>query len=100
MAPEQLALMKQLFAGMRVAIAIEPCGQLVKTSSPFVDGQRVTLLELSFDQLLANDAVFDRLQAAHTLDDVKAAAKDIPGLKINLDPEITIEFVGNRAENR
>jgi len=94
MSPEQLAMIKQMFAGMKIAIAVEPSGQLVKTSSPFVDGSRVTLLDLSFDDLLAHDAVFSRMQTARTLDDVKVAMKDIPGLRINLDPEITIEFAG------
>jgi len=93
-APEQLAMMKQIFAGMRVYVAVEPAGQLLNTSSPFVDGQRVTLVDLSFDQLLANDAVFSRLQGARSADEAKAAMKAIPGLKVNLDPEITIEFAG------
>jgi hypothetical protein len=90
--PEQLAMIKQLFAGMRISIAVQPDGPVVRTSSPFVDGQKVTLFDFSFDQLLNNDAVFSRLQTARSIDDVKAAMKDIPGLKINLDPEITIEF--------
>jgi hypothetical protein len=93
-APEQLAMMRQLFAGMRVYVGIEPAGQLVKTNSPFVDGQRVTLVEVSLDQLLANETVFSRLQGARSVEDAKAAMKDLPGLKIDLDPEITIEFVG------
>jgi hypothetical protein len=92
MPPEQLAMVKQIFAGMRVAVAIEPAGQLVKTTCPFVDGNRVTLVDVAFDQLLANDTAFVRLQAAHTVEEVRAAMKDVPGLKVNLDPEITIEF--------
>ena len=47
-----------------------------------------------FDQLLANDAAFSRLQNARTIDDVRAAMKEMPGLRVNLDPEITIEFEG------
>ena len=91
---EQMQMIKQMFAGTRVSVAVEPAGQLVKTSSPFVDGQRVTLVEIAFDDLVANDAGLARVQAARTFDDVRAALKTIPGLKINLDPEITIEFVG------
>jgi len=92
MSPEQLAMVKQMFAGMKIAIAVEPAGRLVKTSSPYVDGGRVTLVEFSFDELLAHDGIFARMHTAQTLDDVRAAMKDIPGLRINLDPEITIEF--------
>jgi hypothetical protein len=90
--PEQLAMIKQLFAGMRVAIVIEPQGQLVKTTSPFTDGHRVTLVDVAFDQLFSDDTALSRLQTARSLDDVRSAMKSIPGLKVNLDPEITIEF--------
>ena len=38
----------------------------------------------------ANEAVFARLQGARTVNDVKVATKDVPGLRINLDPEVTI----------
>jgi hypothetical protein len=95
--PEQLAMVKQLFAGMRIAVAIEPAGQLVKTSCPFVDGNRVTLVDVAFDQLLANDTAFVRLQSARSVEDVRAAMKQVPGLRVNLDPETTIEFVPNIA---
>ena len=99
-APEHLAVVKQIFTGMRVSVAVEPIGQLVKTSSPFVDGPRVTLVDVAFDQLLANDAAFARLQTARTIDDVRAAIKDVPGLKVNLDPEITIEFMSAKQPSR
>jgi hypothetical protein len=94
--PEQLAMVKQIFGGMRVAIAIEPGGHLVKTNCPFVDGSQVTLVDVAFDQLLANDAAFSRLQTARSIEDVRAAMTEVPGLKVNLDPEITIEFTSAR----
>jgi hypothetical protein len=74
-----------------VTIAVEPAGALVKTSSPYVDGQRVTLLDLDLDLLLKDD-VLTRVRAAQTPDELKAMMKDVPGLKLNLDREITIEF--------
>ena len=59
-------------------------------------GQRVTLLEVDLDRVLGDDAFLARLQAAKTPDEVRAVLKDAAGLKINLDPEITIEFSGQR----
>ncbi len=40
----------------------EPAGTLVKTSSPYVDGQRVTLLEVDLDEILKDETVVSRLQ--------------------------------------
>ena len=34
----------------------------------------------------------DRFKAAGNIDDARAALKDVPAVKINFDPEITIEF--------
>jgi hypothetical protein len=89
--PDQIARAKPLIAGARLAIVIDPVGQLVRTSSPYVDGRRVTLIDVDADQLL-QDETLRRLQAAGSTDDARAALKDAPAVKINFDPEITIEF--------
>ena len=90
--PQQVAMIRQLIAGAKLSIAVEPSGHLVRTSSPFVEGQRVTLLDLDFDEVTKDEAVVSRLQSVRSVDDAKAALKDVPGVKINFDPEITIEF--------
>ncbi len=90
--PEQMAMMKQMFAGARIAVAVEPAGRLVRTTSPWVDGQRVTLIDLEFDQLVTNDAALERLQGIQNFMDARAALKDIPGLKVIVDREAMIEF--------
>jgi hypothetical protein len=79
--------------GARVSIAVEPNGRLVKTNSPFADGNRVTVLEVDVDQVLENQLLLSRLRAGRTVDDYWSAIKDVPGLKVTLAREITIEFV-------
>jgi hypothetical protein len=89
---QQMALVRSLLAGARVSIGVEPSGELVKTSSPYVDGGSVTLLDVNLDQVLTNEALLTKLQSSTTPDEIKAALKDVPGLKITLDREVTIEF--------
>jgi hypothetical protein len=89
---DQIAMLKPMLAGARISIAVEPAGRLVRTSSPYVTGQRVTLVDVNVDSLLADDTLLQRLQAARTPDEAKTILENVPGLKINLDPEITIEF--------
>ena len=91
--PEQLAMAKQLFAGAKVNIGVEPAGTLVRSSTPYVSGQRVTLLDVDFDQLM-NGAVLERIRGVTTVDELRAVLKDVPGLVVNLDPLITVEFAG------
>ena len=89
---QQIAMVRQMFAGARVTIAVEPAGTLVHTSSPFVDGSRVTLLDVDVDQLLQDETLLPRVRAAKSADELKAILHGAPGLKINFDRAITIEF--------
>lgn len=93
---DQVAMFKQMLGGARISILVEPVGQLVRTSSPYVDSSRVTLIDVDLDLLLNSDTALSRLQAARSAEDVKAILKDNPGVKVNLDPEITIEFAPQR----
>jgi len=88
----QLAMIKTALAGARVLLVAEPSGRVVKTSSPYADGQRVTLLEVDLDEILKDATLLPRLQAAKTNDEAKAILQAASGLKINLDRDITIEF--------
>jgi hypothetical protein len=94
--PSDVAMLKQMFGGMRVAIQIQPVGRVVRTNSPYVDGQTVTVFDLDLDELLKNEAQLNRLQNANTADEVTAALKDTRGLKIALDSDISIEFTPAR----
>ena len=91
-APQQMAMIKSLLAGARVLLAVEPDGSLVETNSGYVDGPRVTLLEVDLDQVLRDEALVARLQAATTPEQLRAAIKDVPGLKLTLEREIRVEF--------
>jgi hypothetical protein len=89
---DQMALIRPMFAGARMSLAIEPNGQLIRTSSPYVDGRRVILVDVNLDSLLANDALLQRLQASKSVDETKDLLKNVPGVRLSLDPETTIEF--------
>ena len=91
-ATAQIGMIKTLLAGARVLLAVEPAGTVVRTSSPYVEGPRVTLLEVDLDEVLKDETLLPRLQAATTPDEAKAVIKGAAGLKINLDRAITIEF--------
>ena len=91
-ATAQIGMIRTALAGARVLLAAEPAGAVVRTSSPYVEGQRVTLLEVDLDAVLKDETLLPRLQSAATPDEAKAVIKGASGLKINLDRAITIEF--------
>jgi hypothetical protein len=89
---QQMALLRTMLAGAKVEIEVEPVGLLVDSNSPYVYGPRVTLLEMNLDDILTNDALIRRVQASKTPDELRDAIKNVPGLKVNLDHEVTVEF--------
>ena len=89
---EQIEMVKQLLAGARLTVAVEPEGRLVQTSSPFVDGNRVTLIDLDIDKAAGDPDLVKKLQSPRTFEEAKAAVNSVPGFKITLDPEISITF--------
>jgi hypothetical protein len=90
---EQITMVRQLLAGARLTVAVEPAGRLTQTSSPFVDGNRVTLLDLDIDRAASDPDLAKKLQSIKSTEDTQAIVNSIPGLKITLQPEISIEFV-------
>jgi hypothetical protein len=90
---DEMAMMKQMFKGMRILMAVDVEGKVVKTNSPYAEGNRVTILDIDMDKLLANpdvkslDPIFEG-----SLDDARKALKGVKGIKMNLEPEVQIEF--------
>jgi len=96
-AAQQAAMMKEMFKGLHMGMSVEVEGKVVKTNSPYVEGPKVTLMDIDFDPLLSDEQGFKALSAkmeAAKGDDRKTmeALKGIKGLKIVTDPEISIEF--------
>jgi hypothetical protein len=84
-------MMKSMLAGMKIDFAVQ-VGRVVKTNIPYVSGGTVTLLSMDFDQVLSNPAALEKLQKAKSLADTKTALQGLKGIKVSLDPELTIEF--------
>lgn len=91
--PQAMAMMKSFLQGMKIDIAVQ-VGRVVKTNIPYVQGGTVTLLNMDFDKLLADPTAFDRIQKAKTPEETRAAMKNVQGLQVNLDPQLTLEFSG------
>lgn len=90
--PAQLEMMKKMFDGLKIAINLDVDGTIVQTNSPYVEGSRVTLLEMDFAELLQNEAALRKVSQPKSIEEAKAVLQGIKGFKINLDREVTVEF--------
>jgi hypothetical protein len=94
--PEQMEMVKTLMQGMRVAMIVEVDGTLVRTSSPFVEGNRVTVFDFDFGQLVNDQKGLELLASQPptgpmTFDEMTRLMQKVKGIKYS-GPEVTIEF--------
>lgn len=93
--PEMMAMAKAMFAGFRVGIVLQPAGEIVKTNATWVEGSRVTLLEMDLGALLQDEKKLRDIQAAlgpnPSVTELKPYMAGLKGLKLN-EPVVTVEF--------
>ena len=93
-------MVMQMFKGLHMGMAVTVEGKLVKTNSPYVEGSKVTLMDIDFDQLLSDEKAFKAFSGKMDMtgDDRKMmeALKGVKGVKITTDPEVSIEFTPDK----
>ena len=93
--PMIMNMIKTMFQGFKINIDLEVVGTIVKTNAEYVNGSRITLLEMDMAALLADEAKLKALQGKigpdASLTEVKPYLKDIKGIKID-GPSISVEF--------
>ncbi len=93
--PMLMGMIKSMFAGFKLNIDLEVAGAIVKTNAEYVNGSRLTLLEMDMDSLLADEAKLKALQgqigSEPSLSAIKPFLKDIKGIKID-GPTINVQF--------
>jgi len=98
-APDTDAMVRQTMVGMmlkdmRVTLAVQVAGKIEKTDAEYVDGPKATLLEMDFNQLLADPAKTKALAHAQPegLEDIKKLIHSAPGMKAELKDTVKISF--------
>lgn len=91
--PMMIGIMKQMFAGFKVAIDLEVDGKIVKTNADYVNGSRITLLELELAGLLEDEAKLRELQGklGASLAEIRPFLKNVKGVKVN-HAVVTVEY--------
>lgn len=94
MGEQMFEMMKPMLKGLRVSIAVEVEGRVVKTNSAFVSGNRVTYMDIDFGALLADEKALKEFSQDldGSLDRQKAALAKVKGMKVHLEPEMFVEF--------
>lgn len=93
--PAMMEMVKSMFKGFHVNIALEIDGKIVKTNADYVEGSRITLLDIDMDALLQDPTALQALQGkakpGATLSELRPFLKSLKGVRIN-NPQLTIEY--------
>ena len=96
--PMMLNMIKTMFQRFKINIDLEVVGSIVKTNAEYVQGSRLTLLEMDMGTLLADESQLKALQGLASkagpgvsFGDIKPYLKDIKGIKID-GPSIRVDF--------
>jgi hypothetical protein len=93
--PAMMQMIKTMFEGLRIAIDLQVEGKIIKTNADYVNGSRITLLELDAAGIFEDEAKLKDLQSkirpGASLSELRPFLKDIKGVKVN-HPSLTIEY--------
>jgi hypothetical protein len=95
MPKEMMGMLAPMFKDMRVAVSVEPVGQLVRTNATHVNGQKITVLDIAFGELLADPAGFEKMEKLGnnpSLEQIRTALAGVKGIKVNEVEKLEIEF--------
>jgi hypothetical protein len=93
--PEALGMVRTMFKGARMTVAVEVDGAIVTTDGPKRDGSRVTVFAVDLEQLLSDPTKFSALQSMKPGSDFATARKaleGVPGVILPDTPTVTIQF--------
>ena len=93
-ADKMMKQMKPLWSDLHIVLAIEVQGTITSTNAVYANGSTVTLVDMDFAKILADDATYKKLSASQTqsMSEVQKMVKAIPGVKIDNQDSIKIAF--------
>ena len=91
---EAKALLAMMFKEMRISLYIDVDGAIVRTNASYKDGRRVTLLEVDFDKMIEKSDKLQKFSQSppETLEKMRSLIKDFPGMKVELNNEVRVQF--------
>ena len=92
--PEAQAMMKQMFADMKMSLklVIEP--GIAETNASHKDGNTITLMEMNMGKLMENAETLKKLGKVNQNDPTATmdALKGIDGVKVETQKEVTVQL--------
>jgi hypothetical protein len=94
--PQLGKAIEEMFKEAKVVMAVEVQGSILSTNATHREGSKVTLVEMDFGKFFKDlkDMRFKQLDQLRprTPEDAKRLMEELPGIKLELNEEVTIRF--------
>ncbi len=84
----------EMFDGMKINVSLNFNRPIKETDASFVDGNKVTIMEADFSEIIKNKDILENLQKTkpETMEQFKEVIGDLPGIKVEFKEQVTIKF--------
>ena len=91
---EMINMFREIFRDMKIDISLEVDGKILETNATHTQGSKIILVALDFERIIQNESVFRELALANpdSLEETKELLKDVPGIKVELQDRIELQF--------
>jgi WD40-like Beta Propeller Repeat len=96
----ELAALKNVMSGARVTITIATDAPLLRTNSPFREGNRVTLVDADVADALFSKDVQRMAATPGTFDELLSWYATVPGVTLAPDHDVTLDIQNPSTQNR
>lgn len=89
-----MEMMQMAFKDMRMSMHVEVAGSVVDSNATHLNGSRVTLVDIAFAEFLNSEEAMTKMasNSEQSVADMKEMMALIPGLKMEIEPEVTVRF--------
>jgi len=84
----------KMMEGMKINIALQVEGQIASTNATYVDGSKITLMQMDFGEMMKNKESFKEFQNKEpkNREEMKEILEKFPGMKIEIEKPISVKF--------
>ena len=91
---DMINMFREIFRDMKIDVSLEVDGNITETNATHKQGSKIILMEIDFEKIIQNEAVFRELAQSNpdSLEETKELLKDVPGIKVELQNRIELQF--------
>jgi hypothetical protein len=84
----------KMMQGMKINIALQVDGNITSTNASYVEGSKITLMQMDFGEMMKNKESFKEFKnnEPKNIEEMKKFLEKFPGMKIEVNKPISVKF--------